>query len=516
MSARPRTDVSRTAVAAAKGVPAPDAPPARIPPAGQQTAVRVEGRRRDRDDGGVLPARDQARLAGWGRSTSSTSRVAAPSSSTGLGPAVRSAGGRGLIARGMGRSYGDAALCAGGTVLELTGRPPLIDFDPATGVLVATAGATLAQVMAATLPHGWMLPVLPGTWQVSLGGAVAADVHGKNHVSSGSFARHVQWLLLLRSDLEVCLLSPRRRAEEFWATVGGMGLTGVITTVCVGLRRAGTGQARRSRRRARDLSVVTGLLDDAAQAQRMDPDLHAVAWIDATARGAATGRGIVETTRILGSDSEPSAGIDPDADPFESARHRPRSWPGPGVVGRATIAAGNRARWITGRDRRPRVVDLASALHPLDRAGAWPAMFGRGGLVQYQFAVPEGAEPVLLEALTGLVARRVPPALAVLKRLGPADPAPLSFPLPGWTLALDFPARWQELNAALDRVDRIVADAGGRVYLAKDSRLSPAALAAMYPRLPEWRATRDAMDPDRVFASDLARRLHLVTPRGGS
>jgi decaprenylphospho-beta-D-ribofuranose 2-oxidase len=448
-------------------------------------------------------------LGGWGRTATSTSRLARPSSTDAVGRAVRAAPSGGLIPRGMGRSYGDAALCTGGEVLDLTTRDAIPEFDHVSGTVVAQAGATLAQVMAVTLPQGWLPPVLPGTAQVTIGGAVAADVHGKNHVGSGSFARHVQWIVVVRGDGETCLLSPRRRPEEYWATVGGMGLTGVVVLAGIRLRRVGSASMLRHQRRAGDLAETLAMLDEAAAPPSGDPDVHAMAWVDGRVTGAALGRGIVESARFLpGDDPRVVAGLDTEV--TATPRSRPPSLPGPGVVGRGSVRLGNLARWVSARGARWRVTDLASALHPLDRADAWPAAFGRDGLVQYQFAVPLGSEPVLRRVLSTTRARGVPPALAVLKRFGEADGAPLSFPTPGWTLAMDFPARWAGLAETLGQLDDMVADAGGRVYLAKDSRLSPAAVAAMYPRLDEWRAVREAMDPRGVFASDLGRRLHLV------
>ena len=460
------------------------------------------------------PAAQWQELSGWGRSVSSGAVVAHPLTATDLEEVLRYGGGRGVIPRGMGRSYGDAALCRGGTVVDMTGRDRIVDFDPVAGLVVGQAGATLAKVMAMTIPHGWVLPVLPGTGHVTLGGAVAADIHGKNHVSAGSFGNHVQWLVVMGGDGRPELVSPDLHPQAFWATVGGMGLTGVIVAVAVRLRRVASDSVLTVQRRAADLAAVLRLLDRTAVDQVEDPDLHAVAWIDAAVAGQALGRGVVGTARVLAGDQARQVsrrpgragraqGARPAGPPVRAAL------PGPGVITAGTIRAANWGRWVTARDHRERITGLAEALHPLDGAGSWPAAFGRQGLLQYQFVVPPDAEHVLLRALSVLRAKQLPPALAVLKRMGLANPAPLSFPIPGWTLALDFPARWAGLPAALARLDEMVAEAGGRVYLAKDSRLGPSMMAAMYPGLPRWQVVQEAMDPDRVFSSDLGRRLEL-------
>ena len=464
------------------------------------------------------PAARWQELSGWGRSVSSGAVVAHPLNSTEMEGLVRLGGGRGVIARGMGRSYGDAALCRGGTVVDMTGRDRIVDFDPVAGLVIGQAGATLAQVMAVTVPQGWVLPVLPGTGQVTLGGAVAADIHGKNHVSAGSFGNHVQWLVVMGGDGRPELVSPDLHPQAFWATVGGMGLTGVIVAVAVRLRRVASDSVLTVQRRAADLEAVLRLLDRTAVDQADDPDLHAVAWIDAAVAGQALGRGIVATTRLLAGDEAQQVSRRRPGRAGRAQEARPAgplvraALPGPGVITARTIRAANWGRWVTAQDQRERVTGLAEALHPLDGAGSWPAAFGRQGLLQYQFVVPPHAEHVLLRALSVLRAKQLPPALAVLKRMGPANPAPLSFPIPGWTLALDFPARWAGLPAALARLDEMVADAGGRVYLAKDSRLGPSMMAAMYPGLPRWQVVRETMDPGRVFSSDLARRLELIRP----
>jgi len=452
----------------------------------------------------------RVRLRGWGRATGSYARYLPGPPTAG---AVTTAGARGVIARGGGRSYGDAATNAGGVVLDTTRGAAIRRLDTERGVVVADAGVRLRDLLAACLPAGWVPPVLPGTGHATVGGALAADVHGKNHVACGSFGRHVVGLTLLTAAGEILELGPGD--DRFWATVGGMGLTGVIQRVQLRLRPAAPLSS--ARLRAADLDGVLAALDRAV-AEPAGAGVHAVAWLDGWARGAALGRGLVEVSRpIVG-------GLDVPSVPARTARSRitrravslgagmAAVLPGGGIAASSLTRLANQARWrMSGGDRDAGTRPTAEVLFPLDAADVWPAAFGRDGLVQYQFAVPDAGAGLLAVALDRLQRAGIPPGLAVLKRFGRSlESAPLSFPLPGWTLALDLPAAAAGLGSLLDRLDGDVATAGGRVYLAKDARLRPEVLAAMYPGLARWREVRDAMDPGGRFRSDLARRLGLV------
>lgn len=451
-------------------------------------------------------------LTGWGRAHQSTGRLVSAPGGEDLQSLLSKATDGPLITRGCGSSYGDAATCDGGTVLEMTSRRALLHFDPVAGLAVAEAGLTLGALLAQTQSHGWRPPVLPGTPHVTLGGAVAADIHGKNHTHAGSIGAHVDWLILVGGDLRLRYLAPDTHPEEFWATVGGLGLTGVIAMVALRLTPLGDGQAVTTRERGSSLRQVMDLLDESCGDDTAEA--HAVAWLDAS---HASVRGLVDTTALP-----------PVADPTRHSRtdeassssgagsslpgRQRRSLPGPGVVDLPTIRLASLTRWLL-PSRQVRRHEVSDALMPLRHAEAWPRAFGAAGLVQYQFVVPTPAADAVADILGLLRRRRLTPALAVLKRLGSSDPAPLGFALAGWTLALDLPARWHGLQAALLDIDRQVIDAGGRVYLAKDVRLEASSLPAMYPGLSSWRRTRDAMDPDNRFGSDLSRRLHLTPER---
>jgi decaprenylphospho-beta-D-ribofuranose 2-oxidase len=447
-------------------------------------------------------------LSGWGRSAHRRSIVRKPTTDAELVDAVQSAGQ--VTVRGAGCSYGDAALPGQGIVIDLTARNRVLSFDGFKGVVVVETGVTLGDLMDQVLPLGWSLPVLPGSARITVGGALASDVHGKNHPGAGSFGQHVLWLSLLDSEGNIAELSAGRDPDGFWATLGGMGLTGVILTAAIQLQPVQTGWARQKRRRTHSLDETIAVLHELAARQETDPDLHVVAWLDTHNPGPRLGRAVIDESQPAQLDDLPR-GVPPDPDRRRSTSRRPiRSLPGSGVVFGPTIAAASLARWHLAGAGDGRLLPLMSALCPLDRADAWPAAFGKGGLVQYQFAIPSEATPVLRQVLAFLVGSRMSPALTTLKNLGFGTAGPLSFPLHGWTLAADLPARWLRDGRTLRTIDAMVAEAGGRIYLAKDSTVDPDLLPQMYPRLKTWQRTRDRLDPDRRFTSALSERLHLL------
>ena len=467
---------------------------------------------------GAVSAPRRTTLTGWGRAQRAVASVVAPTADDDLAAQVAACPDL-LTARGAGCSYGDAALPPdlATTVVDTTRRNRVLDVDLDLGTVVVQSGATLAQLQALVVPHGWTLPVLPGTARVTVGGAVSSDVHAKNQPGAVTFGHHVRWLTLVRADGTSLRLAPDHRPEAFWATVGGMGLTGLIDLVCLRLHRIGSPMMVSSRRRTDDLGETLTVLEHRAQAQAGDPDEHAVAWVDASATSRA-GRAIVESAHPLERGVDGVAQVDGVARDagylVRGGASSRRSLPGPGVVGRTSIRAANRARWWLGARPTERVAGIGRTLHPLDRAGAWPAAFGSGGLVQYQFVVPPEASAVVGEALRVLQRADCPPALATLKRFTSTPTSLLAFAVPGWALALDFPARWLGLEKALAALDGLVADSGGRVYLTKDARLDPVAVQRMYPRLEQWRRERAVLDPDGRWVSALGARTGLVDVPG--
>ncbi|MFJ6634554.1 FAD-binding protein [Streptomyces sp. NPDC091376] len=442
-------------------------------------------------------------VTGWGRTAPSAALLVRPRTFDDAAAAVHRCGTRGAIARGLGRAYGDAAQNAGGAVLDMTGLDRIRTIDAEAGVVVCDAGVSLHRLMEVLLPLGWFVPVTPGTRYVTVGGAIGADIHGKNHHVSGSFSRHVLSLELLTADGELRTVLPG--TELFDATAGGMGLTGIVLSATVRLHRVETSLMSVDTERAADLDDLMARLTGTDDRYR-----YSVAWIDLLARGAATGRSVLTRGEHAPLDALP-----------RRARRRPLGFrplrlpAAPalvpeGLLGRASVTLFNEL-WYRRAPRR-RTGELQSIpafFHPLDGVPHWNRIYGRSGFVQYQFVVGHGQEEAL-RAIVGRIARHgCPSFLAVLKRFGEGDPGWLSFPMPGWTLALDLPAGLPGLGVFLDELDDVVAGAGGRVYLAKDSRLRPELLAAMYPGLDRFRALRARLDPRGVFVSDLSRRLSL-------
>ena len=443
-------------------------------------------------------------LAGWGRTAASVADVVAPTSDEQVAQAVLARPSRGVVARGLGRSYGDAAQNAGGAVLDLTARDRVLAVDVEGARATVEAGASLDALMHLLLPLGLFVPVTPGTRSVTVGGAIAADVHGKDHHVSGSFCDAVDSLDLLVADGTVRTVGRDRDPDLFWATAGGMGLTGVVLRATVRMRPVETSRVVVDTERAADLDDLLARLTDGD-----DRYPYSVAWVDCLARGARLGRAVLTRGRPARLDDlDAQARRDPLA-----FRHRPRvqvpDLLPAGLVNRATVAALNEA-WFrkAPRERRGEVQGIAPFFHPLDGLGQWSRAYGPRGFVQYQFAVPLEADATVRRCIEALHAGGAVPSLAVLKRFGPGNPGHLSFPVPGWTLAVDVPVT-TGTGAVLRALDELVLAAGGRVYLAKDARLRPDALRRMYPRLDEWCAVRARVDPDHVFTSDLARRLAL-------
>jgi decaprenylphospho-beta-D-ribofuranose 2-oxidase len=441
------------------------------------------------------------RLTGWGRTAPTVGSVVS-STPDHVAELVGTAGPRGLIARGLGRSYGDPAQNAGGTVLApFAGR---IEAPLADGTVRVSAGTSLHELMVDLLPRGRYVPVTPGTRHVTVGGAIACDVHGKSHHVAGSFGDHVASLDLVLADGSTRTVGPDRSADLFWATVGGMGLTGVITSAVLRTIPVETGYATVTTQRLPDLDAVM------REMKESDRDFtYSVAWIDTLARGRAMGRSVLSRGEHATRDQlSGSAATEPLAVPGVPRLGVPFSSP-TNLVTSLGVRAFNEA-WFRKAPvhRAGEIQSLGAFFHPLDGVAHWNRVYGPHGFVQYQFVVPDGQEESLVRILERISAERLPCFLAVLKRFGPGNAGPMSFPLAGWTLAYDVPAH-PDLAPLLDGLDRLVVAAGGRVYLAKDARLRPDVLAEMYPRLPEFRAVRDTVDPDHVFQSDLARRLAL-------
>jgi decaprenylphospho-beta-D-ribofuranose 2-oxidase len=437
-------------------------------------------------------------LYGWGRTTPSLATVVSPASEAEVASELASS--PELIVRGLGRSYGDAAQLSGGVVLNNRGLDGIGAID-ADGVVCVGAGTSIDELLTRSIPQGWFVAVTPGTRQVTIGGAVAADVHGKNHHVDGSFANHILEMRLITPSGPVTV-SPDQDGELFWATVGGMGLTGIVSTVTMKMLRLETDQVLVDTERFSDLDGVMSAMASGDDAYR-----YSVAWVDCMTRGAHMGRAVL--TR---GDHATSADVATQSlrGPKSPKLFVPFNAPS-GLLNPLTVKAFNEV-WYRSSPRHQvgEAQALSTFFHPLDGVRDWNRLYGRRGFVQYQFCVPANAGDTVTGAINRLSSSGVTSFLAVLKRFGPKNQGLLSFPMPGWTLALDLPVGNPVLPHVLDDLDELVLGAGGRIYFAKDARLSPDKVRAMYPELDAFLAIKNRVDPEHRLASDLAHRLQLV------
>ena len=437
-------------------------------------------------------------ISGWGRYPVQSCELERPERYADLRPTTDT-----LIARGQGRSYGDASLNENGRVLLTERIDRMLELDVKKGILKAEAGATLADILPVIVKQGWFLPVTPGTKFVSLGGCVAADVHGKNHHHDGSFGAHVLSIILLLADGNYKTCSATENSDIFWATVGGMGLTGIIAEVTLKLISISTSKMIVQHHAADNLKQLFQILQDPA----LD-DQYSVAWIDCLASGSQLGRGIAMFGHHASNSEYASA--TPLANKAKRSLTLPFNFPS-WVLNPLSISLFNKLYYKMQAKKKARfLTDYDSYFYPLDSLGHWNRMYGKRGFVQYQCVIPDATAfegmTALLKELSG---SRRSSFLAVLKRFGEQGKGTLSFPMLGYTLALDLPIRDKGLFSLLDKLDHIVLQHGGRIYLAKDARLSAESFQIMYPRYAEWLNIKSAIDPKNRFSSSLSRRLNI-------
>ena len=449
------------------------------------------------------------RLTGWARTAPSVAQVLSTPEADVISKAVAQvadSGGRGVIARGLGRSYGDNAQNGGGLVVDMTPLNKIHSMDSGTHLVDVDAGVNLDQLMRAALPLGLWVPVLPGTRQVTIGGAIACDIHGKNHHSAGSFGNHVRSMDLLTADGDIRQLTPDGpEAELFWATVGGNGLTGIILRATIEMTPTETAYF------IADGDVTAGLDETIAFHSDGSEDdyTYSSAWFDAISAPPKLGRAAISRGSLATLDQLP-----------KKLRRNPLKFDAPqlltfpdifpnGLMNKYSFTAVGELWYRKSGTYRGKAQNLTQFYHPLDMFGEWNRAYGSAGFGQYQFVVPTEA----IEAFKGIMYDIQKSGhysfLNVFKLFGPGNEAPLSFPIPGWNVCVDFPIK-PGLNEFLNDLDGRVLEFGGRLYTAKDNRVQAKTFHAMYPRIDEWIAVRRKVDPNGVFASDMARRLELL------
>ncbi|MCK5243127.1 FAD-binding oxidoreductase [bacterium] len=450
------------------------------------------------------------RVEGWGRFPVSQAQVYSVQTESEIFRLLATRQGRQLLGRGAGRAYGDAACNQDNWCLDFTPCNRFLGFDAKRGIVHAEAGVTLEQVIEYFVPRGWFLPVTPGTKYPTLGGSVACDVHGKSHYNLAHF---IECLHMLLADGSRVICSAKERSELFWATVGGMGLTGLILSVELRLMPIESSYVNYAGIKAKNLEDIFRLFEETA-----DEDMS-VAWIDCLAKGRNLGRSIMMRGQFAKKEELKTS--DRRQQPLPVI-HKPKvtiPFDFPEMVLNPLSMWGFNQLYYGKHPRLIKtVVDYDTFFYPLDSFLKWNRGYGKNGMLQYQFLIPpkvsfEGIKQVL-EAISSTGKASF---LAVLKKFGNLkNKGMLSFPTPGYFLALDFPVKNGEILKHMEKWDEMVLKYGGRLYLAKDSRMRAETFAAMYPRLKEWKAVKAKVDPNNVFCSDMARRLDLIpkTTRG--
>ncbi len=441
----------------------------------------------------------EAELSGWGKYPVARCQVQAPETVEELRAALRP----GAIARGLGRSYGDPALNEGGLVVDCTGLDRYLAFDEATGTLTCEAGTSLERIIHDFAPRGFFPAITPGTKFVTVGGCIANDVHGKAHHVDGCFSSCVDSMTVLLASGEVVRASREENADLFWATFGGMGLLGIVLTATLRLRPIETTFFHQRAIRARDLDELLAAIheNDARYP-------YSVAWLDSLATGVNLGRGVLTVGEHAKLADLPARLA---AQPLRVSSPSPLVVPvdlPSAALNTFTIRVLNGLLdWVQAHGAA--LAHYEKFFYPLDFVGEWNRGYGKRGFTQYQFVIPLSDGPRRIrEILETIATSGQAPFLNVLKKFG-EERGMLSFPFEGYTFAIDFPVR-EGLEPLLRKLDRMVLDAGGRIYLGKDAFLDATTFRSMYPKVDEWLAVKAKYDPNGAFTSNLARRVGLA------
>ena len=443
------------------------------------------------------------RINGWGRNKFADVTVFTPENLSLLKDFLKNLDSNSIISRGLGRSYGDSAQLDKEKVVKLTNFKD-IKLNEEKRTVTVQAGASFDELLSFLVPKGFFLPVSPGTRFVTVGGAISSDVHGKNHHIDGSFGKNLKNIVLMDGNGNIHNLFPSdenpSNSKKFWSTVGGMGLTGIIIEATFSLIPITSSFMNVDTKRFNDIDTLMNEMTESDKKYR-----YSVAWIDSLNkkfRGVLTCGEHIEKSKLPKDILQKS--LDYNIKPLANA---PNLFPN-GFLNKFTVKAFNEA-WFR---KNPKLSfddlqNLGQFFYPLDGIKNWNRIYGSAGFIQYQFVVPDEASYLIVRTLETFRKISVPSFLTVLKRFGEANPAPLSFPIPGWTLAIDIPANIPNLDSELNKLDKEIVNAGGRIYLAKDSRQSSEVFKESYPRLSEWLKIQKELDPNQIFMSDSFKRL---------
>lgn len=437
-------------------------------------------------------------LAGWGNFPIVTSRVVSPGNNSDW---VKAIGGKGLVPRGLGRSYGDQAISQTGLVAVSTRMHHLLHWDETAGILECEAGCSLDEIITCFAPQGWLPMICPGTKFVTIGGAIANDIHGKAHHADGSFVNCVESFTIMLADGKVVTASRTEYADLFEANFGGLGLLGVILTARIRLRKIETTYFRQQSFKVKNLEDMLTALD---KYQHFN---YSVAWIDSLAKGRKLGRGVLTVGEAaFFRDLSPALKKNPLAVHQKSKLSVPFFLPA-FVLNNFSVSILNKVIGFVQNSSKD-FIHYEKFFFPLDMINNWNRGYGKRGFIQYQFVIPEQNGEAVLRRMLEMIARSgCTPFLNVFKKMG-AGQGLLSFPFAGYTLAIDFPVT-PGLKAFTKQLDNEVLAAGGRIYLGKDAMLDKETFQQMYPAYTEWLNIKRKYDPNNKFGSDISRRLGL-------
>lgn len=444
-------------------------------------------------------------LSGWGRYPVVNAKSVRPENWSAIDSQIRNTNSDKLIARGLGRSYGDASVNDNGYTILLERFDRFISFNDNTGELSLESGVTLEEIINIFAPRGWFPAVVPGTKFVTVGGAIAADIHGKNHHRDGSFSNFVKSFTVIVASGEKIFCSRDENSDLFWATVGGMGLTGIITDVQMTLKPIESVYVDKTEIKAKNLDQVMALFDEHEKNYQ-----YSVAWIDCLARRKDLGRSILMLGNTVTKNDERIKHLDnPLSLKAKKQIQVPLDSPD-WLLNSFTMGTFNSLFYGKQLSNLHQgLADFESYFFPLDAIGSWNRLYGKRGFIQHQTVFPEETSHEALKTLLTMTSERGWGSfLAVLKRFGPQD-GWLSFPRPGYTLTLDIAVK-DGLFEFLNELESVVLNFGGRIYLAKDAALSAEGFRKMYPRYDEWQVVKTKFDPTNVFSSHLSQRLKIT------